>query len=762
MTELSQFRPTLYFLLILGLTGFAIATQTTSLWVFAMSGLMLNAWLIKTGRFVPLPRLVATLITIVAAAYVARELRAGETVIIGVGEFLVMLHLVKLYEQRSNRDYAQLLVLSLLLMAAGISTASLFFGVMMVVYLLVSLYCSLLFHLKVEADAARAAAAGALPASMPAPEKVNPAAVRQDQRRLSASMLLLTALVSLFSIGMGIAVFLFFPRGATEDLWGRRLFPPPQVVSGLTDHVSMDQVAQISQSDQMVAAVKVKHDGKPWGGEQPLLLRGVTLDIYTGMPDKDSPVPPYHWERSDDGGGLKNVSAVPERFTPFDNRPVELAGDYEQEIELQPTGSPPLPGMAGAHAVESDSQMSIWYSLRDGAMRHPLNDPLSSISTLHYRVRSTGRPPDIQGAPPQSKIDPRIRAYAMRPDVSGVDDAGRPLASLRGTPQAPPDIDERIAMAIQRHLRAPPFEYTLDLTASRDILESEDPMVAFLYRVKRGHCEYYAGAMTLLCQSLGMDARMVVGYHCDYYNSVGQLYIVLASQAHAWVEVRTDQGWQTFDPTTGNQAVTSDSSGVFGRIKSLMNYLQYEWGASVVAYGKENRDNIVIALNNSVTNEAIRSSDSLKQIPSMLDNALNWLSALIDNPTPISILATLMVLSMVAFVAYYAWEKLRLRRRAWRIGLFGLPNRQRQRLARELGFYDDLVRLLERHGLVRKPNWTPMEFSDGLSYLPYQVYHDIRRLTRLFYRVRYGRRELNPRRRHRVYNAIARIEAILG
>ena len=44
---------------------------------------------------------------------------------------MLLLQLVKLYEQRANRDYAQLIVLSLLLMvAAAINTASLVFGLM--------------------------------------------------------------------------------------------------------------------------------------------------------------------------------------------------------------------------------------------------------------------------------------------------------------------------------------------------------------------------------------------------------------------------------------------------------------------------------------------------------------------------------------------------------------------------------------------------------------------------------------------------------
>ena len=51
-------------------------------------------------------------------------------------------------------------------------------------------------------------------------------------------------------------------------------------------------------------------------------------------------------------------------------------------------------------------------------------------------------------------------------------------------------------------------------------------MVAFLYDFKRGHCEYFAGAMTLMCQSLKIPARMVIGFRCDDFNNVGGFYRV--------------------------------------------------------------------------------------------------------------------------------------------------------------------------------------------------------------------------------------------
>jgi uncharacterized membrane protein YesL len=158
MYDIRQFKPALYVLIALGFTGFALAAQVPGLWVLAMGGLILNAWLVVTKRFAPMPRWLANGITLTIFAWVVLQvLRAPGTPILVIGQFLVLLQLIKIYEQRANRDYAQLLILSLLLMvAASVSTASLIFGLMLIAYLFLSLYCCLLFHLKVETDQARA------------------------------------------------------------------------------------------------------------------------------------------------------------------------------------------------------------------------------------------------------------------------------------------------------------------------------------------------------------------------------------------------------------------------------------------------------------------------------------------------------------------------------------------------------------------------------------------------------------------------------
>src|SRR5687767_11909906 len=189
MYDIKQFKPTLYCLVLLGLIGFAMAAESMPLLLFSVASVALNGWLVMTGRFSPLPRWLANIATILALLYVVQQIfTAKGPPLMFIGQFLVLLQIIKLFEQRANRDYAQLLILSLLLMvAACINTASLLFGILMIFYLFVSLYCCLIFHLKVEADRARTAFA--IPE-----DKISPATLRQDQRYLSRSMRRLTGL----------------------------------------------------------------------------------------------------------------------------------------------------------------------------------------------------------------------------------------------------------------------------------------------------------------------------------------------------------------------------------------------------------------------------------------------------------------------------------------------------------------------------------------------------------------------------------------
>src|SRR3954454_5199276 len=107
MYDIRQFRPALYALILLGMTGFALAAEWPGLWVLSVGAVLINAWLVRTGRFTPMPRVLASVVTIIAFLYIANLVfQSATTPILIIGQFLVLLQLVKLFEQRANRDYA--------------------------------------------------------------------------------------------------------------------------------------------------------------------------------------------------------------------------------------------------------------------------------------------------------------------------------------------------------------------------------------------------------------------------------------------------------------------------------------------------------------------------------------------------------------------------------------------------------------------------------------------------------------------------------
>jgi hypothetical protein len=342
--------------------------------------------------------------------------------------------------------------------------------------------------------------------------------------------------------------------------------------------------------------------------------------------------------------------------------------------------------------------------------------------------------------------------------VCGTDDAGGPLAEhpLNGDHS----FDSQIATNIERHLRTE-FKYTLDLTNER-MWANKDPIVAFLYDFKEGHCEFFAGAMTLMCQSLGIPARFVVGFRCEAedFNTLGDYYVVKQSDAHAWCEVFTGQKWETFDPTSGRQGPTPAGQAYLAGLRKFFDFLEYKWANSVVAYDRNQRRNLVENLDMQLlTKTPLYGSQGFLVWQQKLQSQwAKWQSVQMNvTSTILGAVISLMVLGMAVAIFWYLLERWRMRRRARRIGLAALPTPEQLRLVRQLGFYDDLLRILEKHHIARPAHLTPLEFSQALSFLPSAAYDDIYRLTKLFYRIRYGAVLLNPQRQRQLATVVHRL-----
>jgi Ca2+/Na+ antiporter len=744
MYDIRQFRPALYALLILGISGFAIAAHAPGIWLIAMCGIGLNGWLVAIRRFRPIARIVANGVTLGSVLYVIRELVAAPTTpVITIGEFLVFLQLVKLWEQRANRDYAQLLVLSLLLIvAASMNTASLWFGVLLISYLFLSLYCCLLFHLKVETDAAKAA--------MPVPEdKIAPHTLRQDQRYLSRSMRRLTALVSIVALTFAVGVFLFFPRGSGAGMLGPlQSFRTASALTGFSDSVGFQDVARITQSHETVAFVKAWHNERPITGNETLFLRGLTLDTYRAP---GHPGGRFEWTRS--------ISALDASNAYFGDS-LELSPPgremWRQQIALWPTHTDVLFALGGPTLFTPKQRLKVRYTPDDGALQTvaPLNE------RIDYEVLSSGDlgrgdnrwTTDLPPAAIREQF-PKVYDFARKPEVCGSDAHGS-LGDQRVLRGQPGPLDAQIASNIESYLRSH-FSYTLDLT-DEGSFRGREPLETFLYDWKRGHCEYFAGAMTLMCQSLGMQSRMVIGFKCDAddYNSLNGQYTVHDSDAHAWVEVRTAEGWTSYDPTSSREAAVATGSGLLARGRHLLEYLEFTYANAVIAYDSQNRDSVIATIETGLTGIGNRGSDALNAFQIFITGSAGFWNAS-------TIVLTGFLLLMLGVVGaasgWYVWERWQLRKRAQRIGIELLPEADQLRLARQLGFYDELLQLLSRHKIRQPAHFTPLEFSRSLAFLPSDAYDTVQRLTALFYKVRYGGIVLPTARQRRLDNVLGQL-----
>jgi transglutaminase-like putative cysteine protease len=129
---------------------------------------------------------------------------------------------------------------------------------------------------------------------------------------------------------------------------------------------------------------------------------------------------------------------------------------------------------------------------------------------------------------------------------------------------APYDNPYDLAEAVTNYLRSN-ITYAETIEAPPP---NQEPIDWFLFDSKTGFCNYYATAEVVLLRSLGIPARMAVGYARGEaeVSDIGPgrpgddeltTYTVLQRDAHAWPEVYfPGYGWVEFEPTVSQEPIT--------------------------------------------------------------------------------------------------------------------------------------------------------------------------------------------------------------
>ncbi len=149
----------------------------------------------------------------------------------------------------------------------------------------------------------------------------------------------------------------------------------------------------------------------------------------------------------------------------------------------------------------------------------------------------------------------------------------------------PPNLDQRIkrlaqqvtanaktvydkVTALQDYLRA---NYTYDATITAPPGKDEATSW-FLFQSKRGFCNYFATAMTLMARELGIPARVAAGYTNGKVDSKTGLWDVSGVDAHAWTQIYfAGYGWINFEPSASFSTFSRPATPANGTTSNTIN-----------------------------------------------------------------------------------------------------------------------------------------------------------------------------------------------
>lgn len=719
-----------------------------------------------TGWF-RLNRTVANVAAVAAVVVCLRQVRyyGGDVQILGTAPLLVYLQIILLFQEKNTRVYWQLIVLSLLqVVVAAAFSQGVWFGVLLVVYMLVGLSALALFFFYRQWSHYRAAVDS--PPTATAAERRWPLARQQPhfasvpsgrgRAGVCGELFGRLAGIGLGTLGLTSLLFFTVPRFG-RPAW-RGAAAAPQHVVGFSEKVTLGEMGEIIESREEVMRVwfTTREAGEtPYTVRGDLYLRGAVLTDYRRG----------QWE--DRAGGTRGERPLPQSAVESKERLVR------QRITIMPM------------SFGQDQLFCVWPFVEinpDDRLRFRRGRLVRRSRYCRRQFTFTlGTTAFVDGVqtplvPCDQPVD--LKQLLQLPEVPELEKlAAQWMAERR------PPAEDRIAQAraLEQLFRDPKnqFQYTLEgQIRNLDV----DPIEDFIRNNRRGHCEYFATALALMLRSRGIPSRVVVGFKCDEFHDLDNFYRVRQLHAHAWVEAYLQPrhiprqlllgdrpsrwaggGWLRLEPTpAASDASWAGAAGtLLGRMEQAVDWLESFWADYVMEMDRQRQQKAIyeplVRLARNVIRR-LRNPDWWRGVIAEIGKALNagrW-GGFYRLGIPLIVLVALL------------WLGGRWIRRRWRRlwdRLAGRAAAAAGSSGAEVEFYRRLEALLARHGLRRSAGQTQHEFATAagariaavtgrpqLASLPAKV-------VEAFYQVRFGHLPLDSPRTQAVEQALAQLAA---
>jgi transglutaminase-like putative cysteine protease len=529
---------------------------------------------------------------------------------------------------------------------------------------------------------------------------------------IGRQFLLLTCLLSVPIFVFTAVLFVLFPRVGLSFLWLNHSRTERMV--GFSERVDLGGVGRLRSDPTIVMRVEPPGLGVSPPARIALYLRGATFDRYDGRA----------WSRSGSSKELPVDQAG--RFIRIRRFP-DASRDRVMRVDLEPIDPPVVFLPLDAVAVEVvtapaglDRAPPRLYTGVDGVLRYQSPD----LRGLRYDVSL----PTVY-EPSHQELEPAERARylalpALPPRIGEL---------AEGWTRGLGDPMER-ARAIEAKLRKG-YRYDLDSPSGA----AKNPLDDFLFSSKRGHCEFYSTAMTVMLRSLGVPARNVTGFVGGTFNRFSRSYVVRQGDAHSWVEVWSDgAGWTRFDPTPPSEAIPrSEISGAFAVLRDFVEALGQRWSRHVVGYDLRLQLGLYGELQNTYR-RLVPSSSPLNRVLG----------------SPRRLLFTLLA---VAGLAYGLRELWRLRRRGEKVDE---RTEGERRASSAVELYQSLERVLAVRGVARPPGTPPLAHAKALDALGHPFSPEVLDLTERYLRARFGGEHLDLAQRRSYADRVRALKSV--
>jgi len=483
-----------------------------------------------------------------------------------------------------------------------------------------------------------------------------------------------------------IALFIFFlvPRLSMGYLQGIKSASP--MVSGFSEQIDLDHSGVIRKDASIV--MRVRRRGGVGPIDRPIYWRGIAYSKYDGR----------QWVKSP--GQLSPLRVGENRYEIVRPRPGSERHRFEFIVE--PMNSDVVFVAGRPVALEG----RFFWLVRDE------NGSLYSRYQRYYRM-AYAQEAEFRDLP-ESIPDEETPAGPMLEIPAGEE---RLIALARQiTAGAATKYDA--CRRIESYLRSN-YSYTLDIRRDDSLTAVDD----FLFNQKRGHCEFFATSMALLCRAAGIPARVVSGFLEGEFNDTGNFYIVRQEDAHAWVEAYFPrEGWLSFDPSPVDlQAALTQSTTLLARVLGYWDSYKLLWDQYILTYNLW--DQFYAALEVAEAIQGVRTATW-----GFVDTVFRSISGFRLNRLSASDWAVATAVASALLLLLAARKRVPV--------IAATPKRREAvRRLRVTRAYERFLRDASRRGYARRKSETPLEFARRFG--PGRQ-EPCRALTNLYYATRFG------------------------